>query len=155
MNPAFVMGPALSPTSDSESLQFMKDMLGGKYKTGGADLYFAFVDVRDAAKAHRLALENDHAEGRFILCSATKGFMEVAEIIRKKYGNKYKLPPVKTPTFLLYIIGWMFGLSLKYVHRNMGHPIRLNNGKSRRELGMTYIPIEQTILDMVDTPSGW
>ena len=130
MNPAFVMGPMLSPASDSESLQFMKDMLGGKYRTGGADLYFGFVDVRDVAKAHRLALENDHAEGRYILCSCTKGFMDVAEIIRKKYPRQFKLPVMKTPTFILYFIGWMFGLSLRYVYRNMGHPIKLNNSKS-------------------------
>jgi nucleoside-diphosphate-sugar epimerase len=150
MNPAFVMGPLLSPASDSESLQFMKDMLGGKYRTGGADLNFAFVDVRDVAKAHRLALENDEAEGRFILCSATKGFMEVADVIRKKYGKQFKLPGMKTPTFLLYFLGWMFGLSLKYIYRNMGPPVKINSSKSIQKLGITYIPFEQTIEDMVD-----
>ncbi len=154
MNPAFVMGPVLSPSSDSESLQFMKDMLGGKYKTGGADLYFGFVDVRDVARAHRLALEKDDAEGRFILCSATKGFMDVADIIRKKYGKKFKLPGMKTPTFLLYLIGWMFGLSLKYVRRNIGHPVKINNSKSIRDLGITYLPFEKTILDMVESLQG-
>jgi nucleoside-diphosphate-sugar epimerase len=150
MNPAFVMGPLLSRSSDSESLQFMKDILGGKYRTGGADLYFGFVDVRDVARAHRLALENDQAEGRFILCSDTKGFMDVAEVIRKKYGKQFKLPGMKTPTFLLYFIGWMFGLSLKYVYRNIGRPIKLNNSKSRENLGIKYIPFDKTIEDMVE-----
>ncbi len=150
MNPGFVMGPMLSPVSDSESLQFMNDMLGGKYRTGGADLYFAFVDVRDVAVAHRLALENDDAEGRFILCSATKGFMDVAAVIRKKYGNRFKLPLMKTPTFLLYLIGWIFGLTLKFVSRNIGHRIKINNSKSIQHLGMNYIPFEKMIEDMVD-----
>jgi nucleoside-diphosphate-sugar epimerase len=128
----------------------MKDMLGGKYRTGGADLYFGFVDVRDVAKAHRLALENDHAEGRFILCSATKGFMEVADVIRKKYGRKFKLPLMKTPNFMLFLMGWIFGLSLKFIYRNIGHPIKINNSKSIQQLGMTYIPFEKTIEDMVE-----
>jgi nucleoside-diphosphate-sugar epimerase len=150
MNPAFVMGPFLSRDSDSESLRFMKDMLGGKYRTGGADLYFAFVDVRDVARAHRMALENDRAEGRFILCSVTRGFMEVADIIRNRYDKQFKLPVMKTPTFMLYLIGRMFGLSLKFIRRNIGHPVKVNNSKSIRELGMTYIPFEQTITDMVD-----
>ena len=150
MNPSFVMGPMLSPASDSESLQFMKDMLGGKYKTGGADLYFAFVDVRDVGRAHRLALENDDAEGRYILCSVTKGFMDVANIIRNKYGKQFKLPGMKTPTFMLYLIGWMFGLSLKFISRNMGHPVKINNSKSIRQLGLSYIPFEKTIDDMVE-----
>ena len=150
MNPGFVMGPMLSQISDSESLQFMKDMLGGKYRTGGADLYFGFVDVRDVAKAHRLALENDQAEGRFILCSSTRGFMDVADVIRKKYPGQFKLPLMKTPTFMLYFLGWMFGLTFKFIYRNVGHPVKINNGKSIRELGMTYIPFEKTITDMVD-----
>ena len=150
MNPSFVMGPMLSTASDSESLQFMKDMLGGKYRTGGADLYFGFVDVRDVAKAHRLAFENDQAKGRFILCSDTKGFMDVAGIIKKKFPGKFKLPLMKTPTFMLFLIGWMFGLSLKFVYRNIGHPVQISNKKSLRELGMTYIPFEKTIEDMVD-----
>lgn len=149
MNPAFVMGPMLSPVTDSESIQFMKDMVGGKYRTGGADLEFAFVDVRDVAKAHRLALENDRAEGRFILCQATKGFMDVADIIGKKYPGQFRLPLMKSPTFLLYLIGWMFGLSMKFIRRNIGHPVKLNNSKSIRELGMTYIPLEQTISEMI------
>jgi nucleoside-diphosphate-sugar epimerase len=150
MNPGFVMGPVLSPASDSESLQFMKDMLGGKYRTGGADLYFGFVDVRDVAKAHRLALENDHAEGRFILCSDVRGFMDVADVIRKKYDKQFKLPRMKTPTFMFFLIGWVFGLSLKFVYRNVGHQIKINNGKSIQQLGMTYMPFEKTIEDMVE-----
>jgi len=150
MNPGFVMGPVLSPASDSESLQFMKDMLGGRYRTGGADLNFAFVDVRDVAKAHRLALENDQAEGRYILCSETRGFMDVADIIRKKYPGRFKLPRMKTPVFLLYFIGWIFGLTMKYVYRNVGRPLRVNSSKSKKELGMKYIPFEKTIVDMVD-----
>jgi nucleoside-diphosphate-sugar epimerase len=150
MNPAFVMGPMLSPASDSESLQFMKNMLGGKYRTGGADLYFAFVDVRDVALAHRLALENDEAEGRFILCSATRGFMDVADIIRKKHPRQFKLPGMTTPTFLLYFMGWMFGLSLKFIYRNIGRPIKISNRKSVEQLGISYIPFEKTIDDMVE-----
>ncbi len=144
------MGPMLSAASDSESLQFMKDMLGGKYRTGGADLYFGFVDVRDVAKAHRLALEKDDAEGRYILCSVTKGFMDVADIIRKKYGKQFKLPLMKTPTFMLYLIGWMYGLTFKFISRNIGHPVKINNSKSIRQLGLSYIPFEKTIEDMVD-----
>jgi nucleoside-diphosphate-sugar epimerase len=150
MNPAFVMGPMLSADSDSESIQFMKDMLGGKYRTGGADLYFGFVDVRDVARAHRLALENDHAEGRYILCSCTMGFMDVAAIIRNRYGKKFKLPLMKTPAFMLYGVGWIFGLTYKFITRNIGHPIQISNRKSIENLGMTYIPFNKTIEDMVE-----
>ena len=63
INPAFVMGPSLTKTSNSGSLDFMKEMLTGKYYMGAPNLMFGFVDVRDVAKAHILALENEKAAG--------------------------------------------------------------------------------------------
>ena len=47
LNPSFVMGPSLTSTSQSESLKFMTELLSGKQKSGTAELYMAYVDVRD------------------------------------------------------------------------------------------------------------
>jgi hypothetical protein len=47
-------------------------------------------------------------------------------------------------------MGWIFGLTTKYVYRNVGRPFRVNSNKSKQELGMNYIPFEKTIVDMVD-----
>lgn len=150
INPSFVMGPALSPDSNSESLNFMKDMLGGKYHLGAPDLMFGFVDVRDVARAHLLALENDQAEGRHIISCTTMSVFDLAGIIRNKYGTRFKLPMMKAPKFMLHLMGWMFGLTQRFISRNVGHPIRINNTKGIRELGIVYIAIECTITDMVD-----
>lgn len=149
MNPAFVMGPALSLNSSSESLKFMEDMLSGKFKMGAPDLQFGYVDVRDVANAHILALENDKAKGRHILSERTAGIYDLAGIIEDKFPGKYKLPRMVSPKPLLYLIGWMFGLKWKFIQRNVGHPIKLNNTKSKRELGLVYTPLEKTIEDMV------
>ena len=149
INPSFVMGPSLIASSDSESLKLMKDLLTGRYRMGVPELMFGFVDVRDVAKAHVLALENKKAEGRYILSERTLGIYGFAELIREKYGNQFRLPVMKAPKFMLYLTGWMFGFSLKYVHRNIGHRIQLNTGKSRNQLGLSYIPLETTIDDMI------
>ena len=150
INPSFVMGPSLSKHSDSESLVFMKGILKGKYQTGAPDLLFGFVDVRDVAQAHLIALESSDAEGRFIISAITAGMTDLAAIIKKLYGKKFKLPAMKAPKFILYLTGWMFGVTLKYVSRNVGHPLKFNNNKSIRVLGMTYTPFEITVKDMVD-----
>jgi nucleoside-diphosphate-sugar epimerase len=150
INPSFVLGPALSADSNSESLSFMKDLLGGRYHTGAPDLMFGFVDVRDIARAHRLALENDRAGGRHLVSATTMGVADLAEIIKTRYGKQFKLPMMKAPKLVLYLMGWMFGLSLKFISRNIGHPIKINNTKSIRELGLSYTPIERTVEDMVD-----
>ncbi|MFD2515084.1 NAD-dependent epimerase/dehydratase family protein [Pontibacter locisalis] len=149
INPSFVMGPSLSPASNSESLSFIKDMLSGKYYLGAPELMFGFVDVRDVAKAHVLALENEMAAGRHILAERTTGVYEASQLIKGKFGNKYKLPLMRSPKAMLYMVGWMFGLTRKFIQRNVGHTIRLNSSKSTEKLGLTYTSLDKTLEDMV------
>ena len=150
INPSFVMGPSLTGASNSESLNFMKDMLTGKFSMGAPDLWFGFVDVRDVAHAHILALESPTAEGRHILAERTMSFMGLANILRDLFGEKYKLPTSKSPKFLMYLVGPMFGLKAKFVKRNVGYPIKLNASKSRDILKLKYTSIEKSIADMVE-----
>lgn len=150
MNPAFVMGPPLSADTNSESIQFMKDMLGGKFLTGAPYLEFGFVDVRDVARAHILALEKEDADGRHILAERVLDFMSFAKTIKTMYPGKYPLPLMKTPKFMLYLVGWAFGLTRKFISRNIGYHIKLNNNKSKNELGLVYTPFETTIKDMIE-----
>jgi nucleoside-diphosphate-sugar epimerase len=150
INPSFVMGPSLANTSDSESLNFMKDILKGKFFFGAPDLTFGFVDVRDVALAHILALENESAEGRHILAERTTDFMGLAAIITKLYGKKYKMPMMTAPKFMLYLIGGFFGVTSNFVKRNVGYPIKLNTSKSKEKLGLTYHNLDETVKDMVE-----
>lgn len=150
INPSFVLGPSLTANSDSESLAFINDMLSGKYHTGAPDLTFGYVDVRDVATAHLLALEKEDAEGRHILAERTASVMDVAEILKKQFGKKYKLPMMKAPKWLLTLIAPMFGLQRSFIRRNVGYPITLNTTKSKQELGLPYTPLEQTLKEMVE-----
>lgn len=150
INPSFVMGPSLASSSDSESLNFMKTLLKGQFFFGAPDLMFGFVDVRDVALAHILALENESAEGRHILAERTMSVMELADIVKKQYGKKYKMPLMQAPKFMLYLIGSLFGVTAGFVKRNVGHSIRLNTSKSREKLGLTYRNIDDTVRDMVE-----
>lgn len=148
MNPAFVMGPSLAKNSKSESLKIMNDLLSGKFKSGTPDLDFCYVDVRDVAKAHIYGLENK-TEGRHILSERIATFLDLANIIRNEFGDKYKLPTKNVPNWLLKIIGPSVGLTRKFVRNNVGHSIKLDNSKSKDKLNMQYIPLEKTIKDMV------
>lgn len=149
LNPSFVLGPSLTNSSDSESLNFMKEMLTGKYYMGAPNLMFGYVDVRDVAKAHLLALESETAEGRHILAERTESVFGFSRLIKNIYGNKYKLPLMQSPKFMLYFVGRMFGLKNKFISRNVGYDIKLNSSKSKKKLGLSYTPIEKTIKDMV------
>lgn len=149
MNPAFVMGPSWTSMSQSESLKFMTEMLTGKFKFGAAELYMAYVDVRDVAKAHIFCLENS-AEGRHILSERVTDMISLANIIRAHFGNRYKLPKSNNPKWLIGMIGSLFGLSRKFVKNNVGIPIQLDATKSIEKLKLKYIPLEQTVKDMVE-----
>jgi len=150
INPSFVMGPTLANSSDSESLNFMKDLLKGKFLMGAPNLMFGFVDVRDVAQAHVLALENENAEGRHILAHSTMNVMQLAQVVKKLYGRKYSMPLTIAPKFLLYLIGGLFGVTPKFVKRNIGHTIKLNTQRSRIKLGLQYRSFEETVKDMVE-----
>ncbi len=149
LNPSFVMGPSLTSTSQSESLKFMTELLSGKQKSGTSELYMAYVDVKDVAKAHIYCVENN-ASGRHILSERVTDMLSFVNIISELYGSKYKLPKSYLPKWLLSIIGGLFGLSPKFVKNNVGIPLALDATKSKDKLKLTYIPLEQTVKDMVD-----
>lgn len=149
INPSFVMGPSITSKSDSESIQLMKDMMKGKFFFGAPELYFGFVDVRDVAQAHILALEKEDAEGRHILVERVMSFLDLSKIIKDKFGKKYKLPIGKAPKWLIKILGGMFGVTAKFVQRNVGIPIKVDASKSKKELGLNYRSMEESVIDMV------
>jgi len=96
-----------------------------------------------------LALENPKAKGRHVITNVEMGVMKMTQIIETAFPNKFKLPKMKSPKWLMLLIGPLFGVTRQFVKLNIGHPLKLNNSKGKRELGMTYTPIEKTIVDMV------
>lgn len=149
MNPSFVMGPPIGDHPQSESVQFMQNMLSGLFRFGAPDLHFGFVDVRDVADAHLLGLEQEEASGRHILAERTASMLDVSQLLRATFGNKYPLPTKKSPVFLLSLLGWMFGLNRTYIQRNVGIPIALDNSRSIEKLGLSYHALSTTLEDMV------
>lgn len=150
INPGFVMGPALTAKSNSGSIEFMNDILKGKFKMGAPELQFSFVDVRDVAKAHILALESTTAKGRHIVTNVEMDVFGLTQCIESSFPGEFKLPKMKSPKWLMSILGPLFGVTRKFVKLNVGIPLKLNNSKSKAELGMSYKPIGVTVTDMVN-----
>ncbi len=146
INPGFVLGPSLTDRIDSTSIDFMLSMINGKYRSGVPDLYFGIVDVRDVAMAHVLAGTKSSVRGRHILVADTVSFIEIANILKKAYGN-YPLPKGKIPKLFVYLLGPLQGLSWKYIKLNVGIPIKFDNSYSKKDLGIEYTPVEKTFND--------
>lgn len=153
INPGFIMGPVLSKTSGSESLAFMKDIMKGKFAPGVPNVVFGYVDVRDVALAHLLVAENIEAKERHILVNDSYKMFDITKIVGKKFGKQFKLPKSETPKWLMVLIGPLFGVTRKCIKRNVGFPLAFNNEKSKKEIGVKYTPIENTIEDMINSIS--
>ncbi|OJJ15350.1 diaminohydroxyphosphoribosylaminopyrimidine deaminase [marine bacterium AO1-C] len=149
INPSFVLGPSLTNRRDSTSIATMLDFLNGTFKQGVPKVDFGVVDVRNIADAHIEAAFRAQAEGRHIMVGAHSSLKGIAQKIEEAFPKKYKLPKSTINKLMSYLVGPMFGLSWKYVSRNVGKPLKFDNSKSLNNLGIEYIPFKQTVQEHV------
>lgn len=145
--PGFVLGPYLAQTSDSSAIFLMGQLLSGQIFYGVPDLGFAFVDVREVVAAHIKAAENPAAHGRYLVARGDMvTFLDISKAFRKLHKSML-LPTWQLPTFLVRIIGPLFGLTQKFISRNFGVRFAVDNRRSVEELGIVYRPYEETLAD--------
>lgn len=148
VNPGLILGPSLTPASESGSLFLLEELFKGYFCYGAPDFSFTTVDVREVADAHIAAAENPDAKGRYILADRTMtSFHEMSRMIRARYPRDLRLPRTALPHWPVRVLGPAFGLSQDYIRKHLGIRFRVDNGRSVSELGITYRPIEQTVLD--------
>lgn len=150
INPSLVLGPGTSPNATSESFALMKQLADGTMRTGAPDFPIGVVDVRDVAEAHMRAAFMPEASGRYIVSAADTDFLEIAGILRRELGSGWPFPRWTLPKWLLWLVGPFVSetLTRKTVRLNVGLPVRIDAGKSRRELGLTYRPLDESVCDM-------
>lgn len=133
-NPAFVLGPVLTKRADGTSIEAMTAVLnGGFLEKGVPPLAYGVVDVRDLAELQVRLAENPDAEGRHLICSS-RGipYLEYVDALRKSGKfTKYELPTKVNGTVTM-------------------NP-RYDTSKVQTQLGMKFIPTEQTMVDMAES----
>lgn len=149
LNPALFIGPSLTHKSTSGSFDFIRRLANGDFKNGVPDVKYGLVDVRDVAHAHIFAAQDEYATGRFMLVSEVKSMLEVAQMLKEKFGDGYPFPDKVLSNRMLYFLGFAQGYSRKYVVENVGKDLEFDNTKSRHELGVYYKPIEEAASEML------
>ena len=147
INPGWILGPSVSKRTDSMSISTMIQFGDGTHKMGVPELGIGIADVRDVASAHIKAGYTPEASGRHIIVSGEATLLELAIILRKHFGDDYPFPRKQVPKFLFWLMAPMRGFTRKYASRNAGIPIKFDNSYSKKDLSMSYIPIEQTVKD--------
>jgi nucleoside-diphosphate-sugar epimerase len=144
INPGWILGPSLSKRKDSMSISFMIQLGDGTHKMGVPELWNGIVDVRDVATAHIKAGFTPEASGRHIIVSREATLLDLANMLRKHFGDNYPFPRRQVPKFLFWLIAPMHGFTREYVSKNTGIQIKFDNSYSKKDLGISYIAIEQT-----------
>ena len=148
INPGMILGPSITPASESGSLFLLDEMFKGYFFYGMPDLSLACVDVREVAAAHIRAARNPDAHGRYIVAEDhTRTFVEIAGFARRVHAKPYLLPSWQIPNGVVRVIGPLFGLTQEYMSNHLGIRFALDNRRSQSELGIVYRPIGDTIAD--------
>jgi len=139
INPGLIIGPNLNKGSFSSG-----DLIGGILTGGMAELpsdYFPLVDVRDVAEAHFEGLLRDEANGkRFILNSKNDWMVNIAKILKE--SGKFPNYPTHEKEAERDATG---------LKKPFGRPMTFANARSKEVLGIDYIPIEKSLVDMADS----
>jgi nucleoside-diphosphate-sugar epimerase len=152
VNPGLILGPSLTPASESGSLFLLEELFKGYFFYGAPDFSFTTADVREVADAHIAAAEHSGAKGRYIVAAETMtSFHDMARVIRGRYPRALRLPRTALPHWPVRILGPAFGLTQDYIRKHLGIRFRVDNSRSVRELGITYRPVEETLLDHYET----
>jgi len=154
INPCLVMGPAIGGKPTSESFAIMQRVGGGDFKSGAPRIAMGMVDVRDVAEAHIAAAYTPEASGRHITCGHSTDVLSAMMLLAPKYGADYPLPKRALPKWLVWLVAPMVGLERAFIAGNVNIAFKADNGKSKRDLGLSYRPLQETLEDMFEYMIG-
>ena len=154
VNPASVMGPG-DPIQNSAHNRLYGNIYGSPFFFGSFGGGLAIVDVRDLVKTVIAAAEHGRKGESYLAVGANVPYTQILRLMTRHAG-KYFIPFV-VPSFALIAAGWV----AEFVSRFSGKKplITLSYGqlsgwtayysseKSKRELGISYRPLEKTIAD--------
>jgi nucleoside-diphosphate-sugar epimerase len=150
VNMCLVLGPDLNPhKTTTESMNILKMLGDGQMKMGAPKLGVGVVDVRDVAEAHFKAGYTPEANGRYITSAHETNFLEMGQVLAPKYGDQYPLPKKALPKWLLMLVGPMANklFTRRFIRNNVNVPWKADNSKIKKELGMTFRPMQETMED--------
>ncbi|KAK0574159.1 hypothetical protein LWI29_019027 [Acer saccharum] len=127
INPGMVIGPLLQPTLNASVKPVLNLVEGVKIPCGT----YRWVDVRDVAKAHIQAFENPTACGRYCLVERLTNHFGIFNILRGLY------PDLNPPE--------------EYIEEKASKPTYRVSKERARCLGITYIPLEVSLKDTVES----
>lgn len=145
LNPVAVTGPMLSDdigTSNDLLLQLASGVMPACPK-----IHMGFVDVRDVAKAHVLAMTDAQTNGERIILSENEMFFAGMGKMLQQAGFA-KAPTRELPNFLVKVVA-LFNSQLEGVVPFLGRKSDIDKSKAKRHFAWTFVSAEQSALETV------
>jgi len=146
VNPVGVLGPVLGPDT-SASIEVVRRLLDGSIP-GTPRLSFAFVDARDVAALHVVALTDPAAAGERFLAAAGQplAMHDVAVILKTGLGEAARrVPTRRLPDWVVRLFA-LADKSVAQVVPELGEVKHVSSEKARRVLGWSPRPPEEAVI---------
>jgi dihydroflavonol-4-reductase len=159
VNPFVIMGPSHSRAVNTSN-QILVDLVKGVYPAI-ISLTWGLVDVRDVAAAHVRAAEVPAASGRYLCAQQPVTMRQVVSWLREAgYGAGTKLPSRRLDNALGNLLVRLDSYRRpkgagSYLRTHVGRTPRYDISKITRELGVTFRPARETVLDAVHDLARW
>ena len=150
INPGLVLGPLLS-NDWGTSGEIVKRILEHKVPAI-PNINFSTVDVRDVASAHVSAMVTPDAGGqRFICAEANHSMMEMALILKARYGPRgFKIPTGRLPSIAVKIMA-IFDKTVRLALNDLDVTQDLDNSKIRTVLQWQPRDLTEMTTSMADS----
>jgi len=146
VNPVAVMGPILG-TDYSHSNQMVRQMLEGEIKAC-PKINSCYVDVRDVADLHLLAMTHPKAQGeRFLATSGNVlSMLDVAKILKLRLGDEAKKAPTKEVSNWKLRLAALTKPSLRMLATLLGKYAQVSGEKAQKVLNWAPRSNEEAIV---------
>lgn len=143
INPVMVVGPSLTDdigTSNSVIERLINGSLPAAIRH-----HLGYVDVRDVAAAHILAMTNPASDGeRFIVSERELWMAETAAVLRE--AGFRKAPKITLPNFVVRVVA-LFDKDVGSALNTLGKPVITPSDKARKILGWQPRDVRQSVVE--------
>jgi dihydroflavonol-4-reductase len=159
VNPFVILGPSLGRAINTSN-QILVDLVNGVYPAI-ISLTWGLVDVRDVATAHVRAAEVPTASGRYLCAQQPVTMRQIVEWLREAgYGAGTRLPSRRLDNALGNLLVRLDSYRRpagagSYLRTHVGRTPRYDTSKIARELGLTFRPARETVLDTMQDLARW
>ncbi|EFJ42238.1 heme peroxidase-related protein [Volvox carteri f. nagariensis] len=153
INPGLVLGPPLGANCRaSESVALLRRICAGLMYPAVPNVGIAYVDIRDVAAAHSVAMTAPEASGRYLVVAGGVRMRGLTQIMEQLYpGGRVRTAFLAAPRWIAVRLAPLLGIGSDFVEASWGPPPRFSTVKAAEQLGLkSWVPLEASLYDMVE-----